>query len=168
MWKRYRCLTSFFPVVDTCLSCEDTARQSCAMVPKWGFLRSVFSASRLQHISDMHSKFALRLHQSPTAEIRREKKTSQLVFTAQLRHQIRMRPVRNARWTSCSVASSERAQIPNFRTHSVPNLWTHPMSSFWTYLFAARLFHTLPVGNVVIRCAAIGACSKHALLAVGA
>jgi len=45
----------FFPIVDTCLSCEDTARQSCAMVPKWRF-----SASRVQHIRDMHSKFALR------------------------------------------------------------------------------------------------------------
>ena len=30
----YCCLTSFFPFVDICLSCEDTARQSCAMVPK--------------------------------------------------------------------------------------------------------------------------------------
>jgi len=37
MWGRYRCLTSFFPIVDTCLSCEDTAQQSCAMVPKWRF-----------------------------------------------------------------------------------------------------------------------------------
>jgi len=55
MWRRYRCLTSFFPLVDTCLSCEDTARQSCAMVPKWRFLRSVFAASRVLHISDMHS-----------------------------------------------------------------------------------------------------------------
>ena len=27
----------FFPVVDTCLSSEDMARQSCAMVPKWRF-----------------------------------------------------------------------------------------------------------------------------------
>jgi len=62
MWGSYRCLTSFFPIVDTCLSCEDTARQSCAMVPKWRFLRPVFSASRVQHISDMHSKFALRPH----------------------------------------------------------------------------------------------------------
>jgi len=35
IWKRYRRLTSFFPIVDTCLSCEDTARQSCAMVPTW-------------------------------------------------------------------------------------------------------------------------------------
>jgi len=26
------------------------------------FLRSVFSASHVQHISDLHSKFALRLH----------------------------------------------------------------------------------------------------------
>ena len=53
----------FFPIVDTCLNCEDTARQSCAMVPKWRFLHPVFfSASRVQHISDMHSKFALRPH----------------------------------------------------------------------------------------------------------
>jgi len=37
MWRRYRCLTSFFPIVETCLSCEDTARQICAMVPKWRF-----------------------------------------------------------------------------------------------------------------------------------
>ena len=83
MWRRYRCLTSFFSIVDTCLSCEDTARQSCTMVPKWRFLRPVFSASSVQRISDMHSKFALRPHhvwkymvdtQSTTAEIRRGKK----------------------------------------------------------------------------------------------
>jgi len=37
-----------FPIVDTCLSCEDIARQSCAMVRRWRFLatflRPVFSA----------------------------------------------------------------------------------------------------------------------------
>jgi len=27
-----------FQVVDTCLSCKDIARQSCAMVPRWRFL----------------------------------------------------------------------------------------------------------------------------------
>ena len=27
----------FFPIVDTCLSFEDMARQSCVMVPKWHF-----------------------------------------------------------------------------------------------------------------------------------
>jgi len=46
----------FFPIVDTCLSCENIARQSCAMVPRWrlfgDFLRPVFSASRVQHVSD--------------------------------------------------------------------------------------------------------------------
>ena len=44
----------FFPIVDTCLSCEDMARQSCAMVPRWRFLatflRPVFPASRAQHV----------------------------------------------------------------------------------------------------------------------
>jgi len=62
MW-RYCCLTSFFPIVDTCLSCEDTARQSCSMVRRWRFLvilHPVFPASRVQHLSDLHSKFALR------------------------------------------------------------------------------------------------------------
>jgi len=34
MWGRYCCLTSFLPIVDTCLTCEDIARQSCAMVPR--------------------------------------------------------------------------------------------------------------------------------------
>jgi len=34
-WIRYCCLTSFFPTVDTCISCKDTARQSCATVPRW-------------------------------------------------------------------------------------------------------------------------------------
>ena len=59
-------LNKFFPIVDTCLSCEDIARQSCAMVCRWrffaSFLRPVFPASRVQHISDLHSKFTLRPH----------------------------------------------------------------------------------------------------------
>ena len=52
----------FFPIVDTCLSSEDIVRQSCAMVPKWRFSRPVVPASRVQHISDLHSKFALGPH----------------------------------------------------------------------------------------------------------
>ena len=63
IWRTYCCLTSFFPIVDTCPSCEDIARQSCAMVPRWRFLatllRPVFSARRLQQVSDLHLKFAL-------------------------------------------------------------------------------------------------------------
>jgi len=68
MWGRYCCSTSFFPIVDTCLSCEDIAQQSCAMVPRWrifgDFLGPAFSVSCVQHISDLHSKFkiALRPH----------------------------------------------------------------------------------------------------------
>jgi len=54
----------FFPIVNTCLSCEDIiARQSCAMVLRWPvlatFLRPVFSTSRVQHVSDLYPKFAL-------------------------------------------------------------------------------------------------------------
>jgi len=64
MWRRYCCLTSFFRIVDMCLSCEDIARRSCAMVPIWRFLATflhpVFAASRVQQVSDLHSKFALR------------------------------------------------------------------------------------------------------------
>jgi len=87
MWRRYRCLTSFFPIVDTCLTCEDIARQSCGMVPRWrlfgDFLPAVFSASRAQYVSDLHYKITLRPHhmcrsivdiQYATAEIRRGKK----------------------------------------------------------------------------------------------
>jgi len=37
MWS-YCCLASFFLIVDTCLSCEYIAGQSCAMVPWWRFL----------------------------------------------------------------------------------------------------------------------------------
>ena len=66
MWRTYCCLTSSFRIVDICFSCEDTARRSCAMVCRWrffaSFLRPVFPASRMQHISDLHSKFALRPH----------------------------------------------------------------------------------------------------------
>jgi len=47
MWRTYCCLTSFFPIVDTCLSCKGIARQSCAMVPRWRFFAScVFSEPR--------------------------------------------------------------------------------------------------------------------------
>ena len=50
MWRTYCCLTRFFPIVDTCLRCEDMARQSCAMVPRWRFFAScIFSEPRAVH-----------------------------------------------------------------------------------------------------------------------
>jgi len=64
--KEILLLNKFFPIVDTCLSCEDIARRSCGLVPRWrlfgDFLRAVFSASRAQHVSELHSKFTLRPH----------------------------------------------------------------------------------------------------------
>ena len=59
-------LNKFFSIVDTCVSCEDIARQSCATVPRWRFLatflRPEFPVSRVQQVSDLHLKFALRPH----------------------------------------------------------------------------------------------------------
>ena len=56
-------LNKFFPIVDTCLSCKDIAGQICRMVPRWRFLATflgpAFAASSVQHLSDLHSKFAL-------------------------------------------------------------------------------------------------------------
>ena len=61
MWRTYCFLTSLFPIVDTCRSCEDIARQICAMVPRWRFLATflgpAFAASRVQHISDLQAAF---------------------------------------------------------------------------------------------------------------
>ena len=42
MWRIYCCLTSFSPIVDTYLNCEDIARQYCAMVQRWRFLWSPY------------------------------------------------------------------------------------------------------------------------------
>jgi len=62
-------LNKFFPIVDICRSCEDIARQSCAMVPRWRFLATflgpAFATSRVQRLSDLHSKFALGPHHVP-------------------------------------------------------------------------------------------------------
>ena len=47
-WRRYCCLTSFFPIVDTCLSWEDIALQSCGMVPRWRFFCVIFASCIFQ------------------------------------------------------------------------------------------------------------------------
>jgi len=62
IWRRYRYLTSFFPIVDTCLSCEIQPNKVVRWCKNGDFLCRVFSASWVQHISDVHSKFALRPH----------------------------------------------------------------------------------------------------------
>ena len=75
MWSRYCCLTSFFPIVDTCFSCKDIARQICAMVPRWQFLAScIFSEPRAAHFRPATACESMAEIQSLTAEIRRGKK----------------------------------------------------------------------------------------------
>jgi len=50
MWGRHCCLTVFFPIVTICHTCEDMARQSCAMVPRWQFFGScICSEPRAVH-----------------------------------------------------------------------------------------------------------------------
>jgi len=60
-WRRYCCLTSFF---SDCRSLVATIQPE--KVVRWcqigDFLRLEFSASRVQNISEMHSKFAPRPH----------------------------------------------------------------------------------------------------------
>jgi len=52
VWRRYCCLTSFFPIVNMCLSCEDIARQCCAMVRRWRFFASfMLVLLRFQNVS---------------------------------------------------------------------------------------------------------------------
>ena len=50
----------FFPIVDTCLIAKIWPDKVVRWCQNGGFLRPVFPASRMPHISDMHSKFALR------------------------------------------------------------------------------------------------------------
>jgi len=80
MWKRYRCLTSFFRLSIAAKIQPGKVVRCCQ---NGDFLRPAFPASRVQHVSDLHSKFALshtvcgRIMvdiQSPTADIRRGKK----------------------------------------------------------------------------------------------
>ena len=73
IWKTYCCLTSFSPIVDTCLSCEDIARWSCAMVPMQMavfcviFASCIFSEPRAAHF---RPAFWIRTKATPCVEVR--------------------------------------------------------------------------------------------------
>jgi len=62
MWRRYCCLTIFFRLSIHALVPKIQPNKVVRWCQNGDFLRPVFSASREQHISDMHSKFALRPH----------------------------------------------------------------------------------------------------------
>jgi len=78
MWTRRYCCLTIFPIVDTCLSCEDTARQSIAMVPRWRFFASCIFTTFQACILNSHQGHTMCGSmvdiQSATAEIRRRKK----------------------------------------------------------------------------------------------
>jgi len=52
-------LTCFFPIVDTCRSCEDIAQQSCAMVLRWRFLWPPYVTGRPLYFRSVVSFFFL-------------------------------------------------------------------------------------------------------------
>jgi len=62
VWERYYCLKGFFSDcrrVPSLRRCSPTKFcDGAQMANFWRYLRPVFLASRVQHISDMHSKFA--------------------------------------------------------------------------------------------------------------
>jgi len=62
MWRRYRCLTSFFWLSIYASAAKIQPDKVVQWCQNGDFLRPVFLASSMQHISDMHSKFALRPH----------------------------------------------------------------------------------------------------------
>ena len=85
MWRRYCCLRSFFPDCRLSSLRRYSPTKLCDGVQMANFcvlFASCISASRVQHISDLHSKFALSPHHvskygrhpTATAEIRRGKK----------------------------------------------------------------------------------------------
>ena len=82
MWRRYQCLTGFFRLSIHALAAKIQPNKGVRWCQNGDFLHPVFSASRVQHISDLHSKFALGHAmcgsivdiQSAAAEIRRGKR----------------------------------------------------------------------------------------------
>jgi len=60
MWRRYRCLTSFFLLSIHASAAKIQPDKFVWWSQNGDFMRPVFSASRVQHISDMNSKFTLR------------------------------------------------------------------------------------------------------------
>jgi len=52
-------LNKFFTIVHMCLSCEDIAQQSCAMVPRWRFLATIFASCIFSEPRAAHFRRAL-------------------------------------------------------------------------------------------------------------
>jgi len=55
IWMTYCCLTSFFRLSMCLFGCEDIARQTCAMVPRWRFLATFLGPAALLPSRDIIS-----------------------------------------------------------------------------------------------------------------
>jgi len=62
MWRRYCCLIRFFWLSTRALVAKIWPNKVVRWCRDGDFLRPVFTASRVQHVLDLHSKFALRQH----------------------------------------------------------------------------------------------------------
>jgi len=62
MWRRYCCLISFFRLSIRALVAKIWPDKVARWCRDGDFWRPVFTASRVQHVSDLHSKFALISH----------------------------------------------------------------------------------------------------------
>ena len=62
MWRRYCCLTNLFQLSICALVAKIWPDKVAPWCQDGDFLRLVFPATRVQRISDLHSKFALRPH----------------------------------------------------------------------------------------------------------
>jgi len=60
MWRRYCCLTGFFRLLIHASAAKIQPNKVVRWCQNGNFLHPVFAASHVQHISDMHSKCALR------------------------------------------------------------------------------------------------------------
>ena len=64
-------LNNFFVIVDTCLSCDDIARQRCAMVPRWRIFGDIFAycISSEQRAAHFRPAFEIRTRATPCVEV---------------------------------------------------------------------------------------------------
>ena len=69
--KQILLLNNFFPIVDTCLSCEYIARLSCAMVPRWRIFWKVVASCIFSdpHAASFRPASQIRTKATPCVEV---------------------------------------------------------------------------------------------------
>ena len=139
IWRRYCCLTSYFPIVDACLSCEDIARQSCAMVARWRLFTScIFSEPRAAHV---RPAFEVRTKATPCVEIWQTSNLRPLILGEE-RKKERKKKEQTTGWKYIWSALLHRATINEHTTYrafarsSSLSQFSQTSSSFFSDCFA--------------------------------